>query len=363
MRIFINHLRNLDWVAVGAACLLTFFGLVSIYSSSLGRGDFSNFHKQIAFFGIGFVLMIAISFFDWRLLKNDSYVLLFLYGLGVIALAVLLFFGPETRGTQGWFKIGGISVDPIEYMKLVMIILMAKYFSSRHKEVYRIIHIILSGIYFLIPFSLVFLQPNLGSASVLMVLWVATLLVSGIKIRHFIILLTIGALLFSLGWTFVLKDYQKNRILSFVEPQLDPLGIGWSQLQSKIAIGNGGIWGEGLGKGSQTQFQFLSEPQTDFIFAAIAEEFGFVGLLALFLLFLTLLWRVFRVGIRAESNFPRLFATGFAAIIVVQFFVHIGMNLGLLPIVGLSLPFVSYGGSSLIFSYLTLGILQSIRSH
>lgn len=361
MKSIINQIKKLDWFLSGSAIFLTLFGIVSLWSSSLGKGDFSNFQKQILFFVIGFLLMISLSFFDWRLLKNHSYILLTLYLFGILALLGLFVFAPEIRGTRGWYRIGGISFDPIEFMKLILIIVMAKYFSSRHREVYRFVHILLSGVYFFIPFILVFIQPNLGSACVLLALWFVILLVSGIRLKHFILLCMAGAIVFSLGWTFVLKDYQKDRIISFIEPQLDPLGIGWSQLQSKVAIGNGGIGGYGLGKGTQTQYQFLSEPQTDFIFASIAEEFGILGVLLLFLTFLVFVWRVLKIGIHAESNFPRLFATGFAGIIVVQFFVHVGMNLGLLPIVGLSLPFVSYGGSSLIFGYIVLGILQSMK--
>ncbi len=363
MRSIINHIKKIDWILAGATLILTLFGLLSLYSSSLGRGDFTNFYKQIVFLGTGFLLMILISFFDWRFLKNDSYILILFYLIGTLALAGLLFFAPAIRGTRGWYTISGISVDPIEFMKLILIILMAKYFSMRHIEMYRIKHIIISGIYFALPIFLIFLQPNMGSALVLGVLWIATLLVSGIKLWHFLAIMSILIVIFSVGWTFILHDYQKNRIISFIEPQLDPLGIGWSQLQAKIAVGNGGIFGKGIGRGTQTQYLFLSEPQTDFIFSAIGEEFGFVGLLGLFGAFLALIWRVIRIGILAQSNFPRLFATGFAAIVIFQFFVNIGMNLGVLPIIGLPLPFVSYGGSALIVEFASVGILQSIKIH
>ena len=363
MKAIISHIKNLDWVLFGSAILLTLIGLFSLYSFSIGRGNFSDFHKQLVFFGIGCMIMILFSFLDWRLLKNDSYIILFLYILGTIALAGLFLFAPQIKGTKGWYRIGGISIDPIEYMKLIMIILMAKYFSMRHIEVYRMRHIFISGIYFAIPIFLIFLQPNLGSALVLGVLWIVTLLVSGIKIRHFLGIIVIAVLIFSLGWTFMLHDYQKNRILSFIEPQLDPLGIGWSQMQAKIAIGNGGVWGQGIGKGTQTQYLFLSEPHTDFIFAAIGEEFGLLGVLGLFGLFLILIWKILRIGMVAQSNFPRLFAIGFATVLIFQFFVNVGMNLGVFPIIGLSLPFVSYGGSSLILSFVGLGILQSIKTH
>tara|TARA_Y100000310_G_C20660882_1_gene804706 strand:+ start:1184 stop:2278 length:1095 start_codon:yes stop_codon:yes gene_type:complete len=363
MKAFIAHVKSLDWIMIGTALLLSLGGLLSLYSSSLGLGDFLNFQKQIIFLLIGIIFMLGISYFDYRILRNDPYFLLFLWFIGVLALAGLFFFAPEIRGVQSWYKIGRISIDPIEYMKIVLIVLMAKYFSMRHIEMYRIKHILLSGVYFGIPIFLIFFQPDLGAAALLGIMWIVLLLVSGIKLRHFMLLLITGVILFSFGWGLMLQDYQKNRIISFLEPELDPLGIGWSQLQSRVAIGNGGLLGQGLGQGSQTQYGFLSEPQTDFIFAAMGEEFGLVGIGILLFLFALLLWRVFKIGLQSQSNFPRLFVAGFATLLILQFFVNIGMNLGLLPIIGLSLPFLSYGGSSLIATYVALGVLQSIKTH
>lgn len=360
---FLLHLRNLDWIIAGTAILLSIFGLISLYSSSLGLEDFGNFQKQTMFLGVGILLMLGISYLDWRLLRNDPYFLFILWILGVFALVGLFVLAPEIRGVKSWYKIGNISIDPIEYMKIVLLVLMAKYFSLRHIEMYRIRHILLSGIYFGLPILLIFFQPDLGSAALLAILWVVLLLVSGIKLRHFLILLIIGAVLFSFGWGILLQDYQKSRIISFLEPELDPLGIGWSQAQSKVAIGNGGILGQGIGQGTQTQYGFLSEPQTDFVFAAISEEFGLLGALLLVVLFLILLYRMFKIGLSATSNFPRLFVAGFATLLILQFLVNVGMNLGLLPIIGLSLPLMSYGGSSLLALYAGLGILLSIKSH
>ena len=363
MRASLTHLRSIDWSIAVPAILLSTVGLVSLYSSSLGLEDFGNFQKQIIFLFAGILLMLGISYFDWRLLRNDPYFLFILWIIGLLALAGLFFLAPEIRGVKSWYKIGNISIDPIEYIKIVLLVLMAKYFSLRHIEMYRIKHILLSGLYFGIPILLIFLQPDLGSASLLAILWVVLLLVSGIKLRHFVVLLIIGVLLFSFGWGVLLQDYQRGRIISFLEPELDPLGIGWSQAQSKIAIGNGGILGQGIGQGTQTQYGFLSEPQTDFIFAAIAEEFGLFGVVLLLTLFLILLYRMFKIGLSAKSNFPRLFIAGFATLFILQLFVNMGMNLGLLPIIGLSLPLVSYGGSSLLAMYTGLGILLSIKRH
>ncbi|MEK7542607.1 MAG: FtsW/RodA/SpoVE family cell cycle protein [Patescibacteria group bacterium] len=338
-------------------------GALSIYSSSIARNDFSNFEKQLLFLGIGFFGILLVSFFDYRLLRNDPYLILFFYFIGLLALAGLYLFAPEIRGIKGWYRIGDISIDPIEYIKFVLIIIMAKYFALRHIEVYRIRHIVLTGIYFFIPILLIAFQPNLGPIFILAILWIVLLLVTGIRFRHLFTLIFVGILVCTLVWSVFLLDYQKSRIVSFFEPELDPLGIGWSQLQSRIAIGSGGMFGQGFGQGTQTQYGFLSEPQTDFIFAAIAEEFGLFGVSLIFLLLLLLVWRVVKIGIAAQDNFSRLYATGLATLLIAQTFINVGMNLGLLPIVGLSLPFVSYGGSSLIATYIGLGVLLSIKTH
>ena len=359
----LNHLKKFDWILIGSCLILVIIGLVSIYSISLGKGDFLDFKKQIIFFGIGFILMIILSFFDWRAIKENSYFILILYFLSVLLLLGLFFFAPEIRGVRSWYKIGRISFDPIGISTIVLIILLAKYFSMRHIEMYRLPHILLSGFYVLIPFLLIARQPDLGSALILIALWIGILIISGIKLRHFLILVICGILILSLSWIFFLKEYQKDRVVGFLAPQVEPLGINWSQTQSRIAIGSGGILGKGFSQGSQTQNGFLSELHTDFIFAAVAEEFGLIGVSLILSLFIILIWRIMKIAISARSNFPRLFASGFAIILFSQMFIHIGMNLGILPVIGLPLPLVSYGGSSLIVVFIGLGMLQSIRTH
>ena len=358
------HLKQLDWVLIITVTLLVGMGLLSLYSSSLGKADFSNFQKQIIFFGVGFFLMFFLSFFDWRALRDNPYLILILYFFCLTALAGLFFFAPEIRGVQRWYKIGALTLDPIEFTKIVLIILLAKYFSTRHIEMYQIRHILLSGFYFLIPAGLVFFQPDLGQVIILILLWVGILIISGISLKQLLILLFCFLLIFLLAWNFVLRDYQKARVLSFLQPQLtDPLAIGWSQQQAKIAIGSGGIFGQGIGSGSQTQYGFLPEPQTDFIFAVLAEETGLIGVTVLFFLFSILIWRILKIALISQTNFPRLFAAGFGALLIFQIFINIGMNIGILPIIGIPLPLISYGGSSLIATFLGLGILQSIKTH
>jgi len=281
-------LKKMDWVLIGASLMLCVFGLVSIYSSSILSNDYSNFYKQIFFVVLGFLLMIAISFYDNRNLRENPFLLLSFYFLCIIFLLGLFFFAPEIRGIKSWYKIGIFSFDPIEPMKIVLILLLAKYFSKRHIELYNLKHIIFSGIYVAIPAILIFLQPEFGSVIIILSIWIGILLISGIRMREFIILSLIFIILLGLTWTFLLKDYQKTRIFSFIAPHEDPLGENWSQNQAKISIGSGGILGQGIGHGSQTQYGFLPESQTDFVFSSIAEETGFVGISFLFFAFFIL---------------------------------------------------------------------------
>jgi rod shape determining protein RodA len=358
---FSNHIRKMDWVLIIVSVILTIFGIVSIYSSSTGSGDFSNLYKQIGFVLMSIALMFLISLVDNRVVRENSSIILSLYFLCILALIGVFFFAPEIRGIKSWYKLGGFSFDPIEPTKIILILILAKYFSKRHVELYKVKHIVLSGVYAFIPAVLIFLQPEFGSVMIIGAIWIGTLLVSGIRIRDFILLCIAFGLFFSLSWTFILKDYQKNRIFNFIAPHEDPLGEGWSQNQAKISIGSGGIWGKGIGKGSQTQYGFLPEPQTDFIFSAVAEETGLVGTSILLILFGVLFWRILKIALNANSNFSRLFATGLAISIFFQMVINIGMNLGLLPVIGVPLPLISYGGSNLLFTFIALGILQNMR--
>jgi rod shape determining protein RodA len=356
-----SFFKNLDWVLIAPAIFLTSLGLLSIYSSSISQGDFLNFKKQIIFFAVSILLMLFLSFFDLRFLKTNSYLVLSLYFLSNLTLLGLFLFGSEIRGVKGWYKVGDFSLDPVPFVAVILIIVLAKYFSTRHIELQRFAPILFSGLYAAIPVLLILFQPDLGSSLILISVWLGIVLFSGIKLRHFLILTLIFLLIFALGWKFWLKDYQKQRILSFVNPQIDKRGISWSVNQSKIAIGAGGFFGQGIGKGSQTQYGFLPEPQTDFIFSALAEETGFFGVFLLFLALLFLFWRIVKIAFLANNNFTRLFAQGFAFLILSQSFINIGMCLGLFPVVGIPLPFVSYGGSQLLAFYLGLGILVSLE--
>lgn len=361
MSTIISHFKRFDWAMAASAVFLGLLGLLSLYSSSMHSGDFSNFTKQTIFLGVGFIFMMLFSFFDWRLFRESSAAILWLYFITILALAGLYFFGSFNRGVRTWYDLGSVTLDPIELLKPVLLILLAKYFSKRHAAIYQVRHVVLTGFYVAIPAVLIFFQPNLGPCLVIVALWIGMLAIAGVKKRHFAMLAVGFLIMLALGWAFFLKDYQKARVMSFFVPS-DPLGVSWSQNQSKIAVGTGGLLGKGMGQGSQTQYGFLSEPQTDFIFAAIAEEFGLLGVILLLAATLLLIWRLTRAALMAQDNFSRLFSAGFAVLLAAEAAIHIGVNIGFLPIIGLPFPLVSYGGSNLLATMAMIGIVERIVS-
>ncbi len=360
MNTIFKQIKKIDLIIAFSAIGLSAMGLLSLYGRP-GDSLPDNFKRQLIFVVIGIFLMFVFSFFDWRSLREDSFLVFSLYFLGLLLLIGLFFFAPETREVKRWYALGPVSFDPVEFFKIILIVLLAKYFSKRHVEMYKFSHIIFSGFYVLIPSLIVFFQPDMGSSIILILIWIGVLILSGIKTRHFIVLCLIGILILSLSWAFLIKDYQKVRISAFLEPHFDPQGINWNPEQARIAIGSGGLLGQGIGQGTQTRYGFLPEAHTDFIFSAIAEEMGILGVLLVFTLFFVLILRILNITLKVRDNFSRLFCFGFVILIISQVFINIGMNQGILPIVGLPLPLVSYGGSSLVFTFIGLGIIQSIK--
>ena len=357
----ISRLKKIDWLLISLVTFLTSIGLLEIYNISSQQGNLLNFKKQIIFFILGLFLIVIFSFFDYRILKTNSYLVLGLYILALISLIGLFFLGTKIRGVKGWYDFGFFSFDPVPFMAIILVVVLSKYFSRYHVEIYRFRHIFFSGVYALMPAAIIFFQPDFGSALILIFLWIGIVIFSGVKLSHFLILILVFSLFFTISWTFVLKDYQKQRVTSFLNPQIDEMGISWNINQSKIAIGSGGLLGKGIGNGSQSQYGFLPEAQTDFIFSTIAEETGLLGVSVLFLAFLALLFRIIKIALNSGNNFVRLFASGFAFLLFSQIFVNIGMSLGILPVIGISLPLVSYGGSQLLAFYLGIGLLQSMK--
>ena len=359
MLLHLDQLRKLDWVLIVVVLLLVSVGLLSIFG--IGReGDSKIFQRQLIYVVLGIFLMFVFILFDYRIFRDNSFFLLGLYFFGFLLLASVLLIGKEIRGVSSWLRVGQLGFEPVELMKLVIILVLAKYFSLRHVEVYRLRHLIISGLYIIFPLVLILLQPELGYVLIIILVWLAIVIIAGIKLRHLVLLALIGLIVFSASWFFLLQDYQKERITSFLNPGSDPLGQGYHIIQSTIAIGSGKFFGRGLGHGTQSQLHFLPEQHTDFIFATIAEELGFLGSFFILVLFGILLYRLIKISLTTSNNFARLFSTGLATMFLLQAVVNIGMNMGLLPIIGIPLPFVSYGGSSMVISFIALGIIQSI---
>jgi len=355
-------LKKMDWLLVGSVFLLSFFGLIELFAISQNNPDTSLlFYKQIIAVVLGAIFLFGFTIFDYRFFKTNSYAVMIFYALSLVLLTLLLFIGSSIRGAEAWIQIGSFSIEPVEFVKIAMIILFAKFFSQRHVEMYRFLHVFISGIYLAIPIVLIMLQPDLGSAIVVAGIWFFIMLISGISKKHLLILLLAGILIASFAWFNLFKDYQKDRIMTFINPYSDPKGAGYNVIQSMIAIGDGGFFGKGLGHGSQVQFGFLPEAHTDFMFAAISEEFGFFGVIVLFVLIFVMIWRIIVTAISAENNFARLFCIGVVSWIFVQIVINAGMNLGIMPVTGITFPFLSYGGSSILALFIAIGLIQSIR--
>jgi rod shape determining protein RodA len=254
-------------------------------------------------------------------------------------------------------------LQPSDPAKLVLIIVLAKYFAKRHEMIGNFKHIIISGAYAMAIFALVFIQPDFGSAMILFFVWLGLVLVSGIKIRHLLTVFTLGTVVLGLMWQFVFFDYQKDRIMTFLDPLSDIQGAGYNAYQSTVAIGSGQLFGKGIGYGTQSKLLFLPEYETDFIFAAYAEEWGIFGVVLLFGLFALVVWRLLVHAVEGASNFERLFAAGVCILFVAHFFVHIGMNIGLLPVTGTTIPFLSYGGSHLFTEFIAVGMVMAMARY
>lgn len=339
---------------------MVILGAITLFSLS-GVSPFPFFERQIYWIAIGIAAMVAASFIDFRLFRTQSAAVLLFYLLAVVLLFLLLIGNTAVRGVESWFRAGALSFQPVEFAKLALIILLAKFFSKRHVEIYRVEHLLVSALYAGIPVLLVLRQPDLGSAIILGVIWLSVVIFSGIKLRHFIFLMLVVFIVGILSWNFLLAPYQKSRLTAFLNPYSDPQGAAYQMLQSMIAVGSGQVWGKGLGYGSQTHLHFLPEAETDFIFAAFAEEWGLVGIAVMIFILFAVIWRIARISMNSSDNFSRLYALGFGAMIFAQAVIHIGMNMGMFPITGLTLPFVSYGGSSLVMLLVGVGILQNIK--
>lgn len=356
MRVFGALIRGFDIWLFSAVFLLTLAGLVTMYTF---EGENSFFERQIIWIVLAIVVSALALIPDYRFLRS-GHTTFFLY-VGIVALLILvLFFGEVTLGAQSRFDLGLFSLQPSDPAKLILIAVLAKYFSKRHEVIGSFRHILVSGVYAFLIFGLVFVQPDFGSAIILFFIWLGMVLVAGISPKHLALVVITGTLAFGGLWNFGFQEYQKERIMTFLNPLADIQGAGYNAYQSTIAVGSGQLFGKGIGYGTQSKLQFLPEYETDFIFAAFAEEWGFVGVIFLFLLFGIVIWRLVFHAIQGATNFEKLFATGVAIMLTSHFFVHVGMNIGLLPVTGTTIPFMSYGGSHLVTEYLGIAIVLAM---
>ncbi len=351
--------QSFDVILFGTMVLLTLLGLVTMYSY---HGDNWYFNRQLLWIGVALVAFFVVLLPDYRFFRTGNITFFFYVGI-VLALILVLFIGEITMGAQSRFDLGFFSLQPADPAKLILILVLAKYFSKRHELIGDFRHIIISGLYAFVIFGLVFIQPDFGSGIILFFIWFGMVLAAGIKLRHLLFVFFLGTLAFGGMWQFAFHDYQKERIMTFLDPLADIQGAGYNAYQSMVAVGSGQLFGKGIGYGTQSKLLFLPEFETDFIFAAFAEEWGLLGVALLFIAFGVVVWRLLIQAVRGASNFETLFATGVVIFLSSHFFVHIGMNIGLLPVTGTTVPFLSYGGSHLVTEYVAIGMVFAMSRY
>ena len=358
------RLRDFDPFLLLAALALVALGTLLIYSGSLSRsGDPSAFDfshpvvRQVAFAAAGVLLALLVARVDYQVLGTLS---LGLYIASIATLVFVIVVGEETYGSRRWILIGSTPVQPAEIAKLVVIIALAKYMADRQESIGTLRVFLTSLAMAALPAGLVFAEPDLGSAVIFAAIWLGMVTMAGARWSHLFGLL--GSAIVSVPFVFMglVTDYQRERIALWLNPDRDPQGAGFNILQGRISIGSGGMFGKGLTEGTQTQLNYLRTETTDYVFSVLGEELGFVGALVLFALFVVLLLRALRVAELSRDMFGRLLATGIVIFILLQTFINVGVNVGLLPVTGIPLPFVSQGGSSLITLLIGVGVLQSI---
>ncbi len=356
MKFFFRQAMRFDWLLIASALFLMGVSLLGLYSFSATLSGNDFFLRQALFAGVSLGAMFFLATTDYRHLARLSSPLYFLT-LGVLLL--VLFIGEPVRGTVGWLSFGAFQVQPVEFAKLSLIIFLASFISKKQSELGEWTRLIASLFLTALIILLVMRQPDLGSSVVLAGIWLAMILASGVRFKHMVVLGCLGFALVGGSW-FLLEDYQKARVETFLNPELDPQGSGYNVLQSMIAVGSGGFSGKGIGQGTQSQLSFLPEKHTDFIFAVLAEELGLIGALLVVVVYGLLLYRVKRIGELASDNTGYLIAIGVLALFFTHITINLGMNIGLLPVTGLPAPFLSYGGSALLAMTSALGLLLSI---
>lgn len=345
-----------EWPLLLIPVALTVLGILTMHT--FGDGN-SLAPRQLIWLSFGIIAFLVCASVDMRFMRRTP-VILIGYGISLTLLVLLLFATHAVQGARSWFDLGFFSLQPADPIKLVFIALMAKYFSRRHMEIGDFRHIIISGGYAAGIILLILVEPDLGTAVIFSIVWFGMILVSGISKKHLAIIVTIAAVAAAGLWMFALRDYQRDRIVSFLNPAADIHGTGYNAYQATVAVGSGELTGKGIGYGTQSKLRFLPEYETDFIFASYAEEWGFVGVSLVLVLYGLLLARLLAIARRSATNFDALFTIGVALLFLSHIFIHAGINLGLLPVTGTTIPFMSYGGSHLIVEFAALGIVASL---
>lgn len=356
----LGKILKLDWILITATLILFGVGLLALYSISVSQvnvgKEISYFTKQLVAFAIGIVSMFVLALVDYHYFRAHSKIIYFLI---LIMLLVVLIKGSLVRGTTGWISIGFFNFQPVEIAKILLIISLASFITKSKAMLSEISRLIASFVLAGAVIALVLMQPDFGSALVLVAILITMIFLSGIEWKYLLSMFILGILSLIMVW-FLLADYQKNRLINFVNPENDPKGSGYNVIQSMVAVGSGGLKGKGLGHGSQSQLNFLPENHTDFIFAVIIEEFGVFGAGVIMTLLFIIFYRLKKIAEIAMDNFGYLIVTGSMAMFFVQVVVNIGMNIGVMPVTGIPLIFLSYGGSSLIASFMAIGIINNI---
>lgn len=356
-----KYLRELDWVTILITLLLCAVGLVMIYSARRAQGDSLLFvRKQTVAITVGFVAMLVVAYFPIQVWQRWTR---WFYGINLALLIWVDLFGKTTKGSQRWIPLpGGFHLQPSELAKLLLILSLAAWLSSREERIPRARTVVEALLYIAVPVFLIFKQPDLGTSLVVMAIWFGMMLLAGANLKHLGVVLLVGLAAFVALWHLnVLEDYQKNRLIAFLNPERDPRGSGYHILQARIAVGSGQVFGKGLFHGTQNALLFIPEQHTDFIFTIVAEETGFVGSIALLGAYALLIWRFLRLTLQAHRLYARMIAAGITTFFAYHVIVNTGMVLGMLPVVGVWLPFVSFGGTAVVTCLLAMGFMQAIH--
>ncbi len=358
-------IKNFDWVTLSVAVLISLIGIMTIYSATrpLGAEEHSAFFiKQMTWLILGLFVLLLINGIDYIWISRFS---LPLYIIGIILLIAVFILGRTGMGAQRWLSLGPLSFQPSEFFKLIFIIMLSQYLSIMKTPLDTVSLLRVFFFITFLPFLLLLKQPDLGTALIVLLIFISLAIARGLYKKVAILFVLIGLIslpfLGNIFWE-GLKDYQKSRLVAFIEPDIDPSGIGYHLTQSKITVGSGNFFGKGYMRGTQGPFRFLPEKHTDFIFAVFAEEWGFFGSLVLLFLYLVLILRGLDTARKAKDDFGRILALGITFMFLIYFFINVGMTLGLMPVVGVPLPFMSYGGTALLSNLIAVGILINIRT-